>query len=256
MANESLGVTLDNSAIAKTYSTFTGTDITTVFGNMTVTTLQAISYSITRQKAPIYRMGLADPVSMGRSKRGIAGSIIMTMFDRHALADIMKVSRFAAKRGTYETTSANPYKHLSESRPFDAMLGKTLQTAPATEQTIDGSRVSQETILDNGGNSEVGQIYVAQTINNNSTDLGSAVSEAAVPMYADQLLPFDVSMVGANEYGQNAAMRMYGLEILNEGYGASVDDVSNEMQMTYLAKFISPWVPQERTTDGSYRYSS
>lgn len=48
-----IGTTLNDSSIAKTYSTFTGTDITTVFSNMTVTTLQAISYSITRQKAPI-----------------------------------------------------------------------------------------------------------------------------------------------------------------------------------------------------------
>lgn len=234
------GTRLNDSAIAKTYSTFTGTDITTVFGNMTVTTLQAISYSITRQKAPIYRMGLADPVSMGRSKRGIAGSIIMTMFDRHALADIMKVSTFAAKKGSYETTDANPYKHLNESKPFDDMYGKTLQTSPATNQ--ENNTIGQEILLDQGYN-------VGQTVATQSTNLGGAVAESSTPMYADQLLPFDVSMVGANEYGQCAAMRMYGLEILNEGYGASVDDVSNEMQMTYLAKFISPWVPQARVTD-------
>lgn len=249
MARETLGTTLDNIAIAKTYSTFTGTDITTVFGNMTVTTLQAISYSITRQKAPIYRMGLADPVSMGRSKRGIAGSIIMTMFDRHALADIMNASTFAAKKGSYETTDANPYKHLTESKPFATMIGETLQTTAATNQrNYEGSYAGQEDLLDNGLN--VGNIAIGET--GNYTNLGDAISQSATPMYADQLLPFDVTMIGANEYGQNAAMRMYGLEILNEGYGASVDDVSNEMQMTYLAKFISPWVPQERTTDASY----
>lgn len=184
-------------------------------------------------------MGLADPVSMGRSKRGIAGSIIMTMFDRHALADIMHASTFAAKKGSYETTDANPYKTLDESKPFADLYGETLQTTSATNQ-FDGT--GQEIILDQ-------QYNVGSNVSTQSRNLGSYVSESSTPMYADQLLPFDVSMVGANEYGQNAAMRMYGLEILNEGYGASVDDVSNEMQMTYLAKFISPWVPQERTTD-------
>ncbi len=37
---------------------------------------QAINYSVTREKAPIYTMGSADCRSYSRNKRGIAGGLI------------------------------------------------------------------------------------------------------------------------------------------------------------------------------------
>lgn len=56
-----------------------------MIGQFQFAELQAISYSITREKAPIYTMGSADPRSYSRNKRGIAGSIIWINFDRHAM---------------------------------------------------------------------------------------------------------------------------------------------------------------------------
>jgi hypothetical protein len=47
------GATLNNAALSRTYTTFTGTDIYLVFQNVVIATAQGISYSITRQKAPI-----------------------------------------------------------------------------------------------------------------------------------------------------------------------------------------------------------
>ena len=48
-----------------------------------------MSYSVTREKAPIYTLGTADPRSFSRNKRGIAGSLIWVNFDRHALLDLV-----------------------------------------------------------------------------------------------------------------------------------------------------------------------
>ena len=59
--------------------------------------------------------------------------------------------------------------------------------------------------------------------------------------YVDQILPFDVSIVAANEYGSSAQMRLYGCEILNEGSGFSIDDMVIENQMTYVCRTILPW---------------
>ena len=72
-------------AIAKGYNSFSGVDIKGVFANKVIAELQAISYSITREKAPLYTMGSADPRSFSRGKRGIAGTLIFLVFDRHAL---------------------------------------------------------------------------------------------------------------------------------------------------------------------------
>ena len=59
--------------------------------------------------------------------------------------------------------------------------------------------------------------------------------------YVDQILPFDIAIVAANEYGQTAQMRLYGCEILNEGSGFSIDDIVIENQMTYVCRTILPW---------------
>ena len=63
----------------KTYTSFSGCDIVATFGNTVIGELQAITYSIQRQKAPIYTMGSAEPRSFSRGKRGIAGTLVNVM---------------------------------------------------------------------------------------------------------------------------------------------------------------------------------
>ena len=38
-------------------------------------------------------------------------------------------------------------------------------------------------------------------------------------------------------------MAIVGVEILNEGGGLSVDDISNEEQCTYVCRSKTPWIP-------------
>ena len=61
------------------------------------------------------------------------------------------------------------------------------------------------------------------------------------PWMMDQIPPLDASIVAVNEYGTAATMRIYGIEILNEGSGFSIDDIVIENQMTYVARTILPW---------------
>lgn len=65
-----------------------GCDIQAFIESALIGNIQGISFSITREKAPIYVMGHSDPVSFSRGKRGIAGSLIFTNFDREALYDV------------------------------------------------------------------------------------------------------------------------------------------------------------------------
>ena len=55
------------------------------------------------------------------------------------------------------------------------------------------------------------------------TDL-YGLNERAIPWYSDQVLPFNVTLSGANEYGALCAAKILGVEILNEGSGVSIDD--------------------------------
>ena len=73
-----------------TYTSFSGCDIVCTFGTAVIGELQAISYSVTREKAPIYTMGSAELRSVSRGKRGIAGSLVFTVFVRDALIEGLK----------------------------------------------------------------------------------------------------------------------------------------------------------------------
>jgi hypothetical protein len=167
--------------------------------------LQAISYSITREKAPIYTMGSADCRSYSRNKRGIAGSLIWINFDRHSL-----LALFRKARGKFVAD-------VDEIRPQyqDASVGAQAVFTSSLVRTIGPSVGSTIDALDNLTVSEVG-----------------GLKELANPWYSDQILPFDVTIAGANEYGAMAAAKIFGVEILNEGWGSSIDDAVSEMQAT------------------------
>jgi hypothetical protein len=64
--------------------------------------------------------------------------------------------------------------------------------------------------------------------------------QPATPWYTDQMLPFDITIAAANEYGAAASAKLYGVEILNEGFGTSVDDSVLEQQATFIARSILP----------------
>jgi len=226
------GSTLPTSDLQGTYSVFTGTDIYTVFSDSIISTMQGISYSITRQKAPIYTMGSPDPRAIARSKRGIAGSMILTTFDRHALADFMRASQFAAKKLSIETTPTNPYNKTYEiGGESPAVISKAIQSLSPRDAA---------TALQSAANVAASDAGL--------TSASTSMSESVAPMFTDQLMPFDTTLMGSNEYGVGSVMRVFGLEILNEGSGVSIDDTSNEVQMTYISRLISPWVQQTRLT--------
>jgi hypothetical protein len=44
----------------------------------------------------------------------------------------------------------------------------------------------------------------------------------------------------ANEYGAAASSKLFGVEILNEGFGFSVDDSVIEQQATFVARTVAP----------------
>lgn len=58
------------------------------------------------------------------------------------------------------------------------------------------------------------------------------------PVYADEILPFDITITMANEYGQKAVLVIYGVELMNEGSGYSVDSVTTEKAYTFVARRI------------------
>ena len=80
------------SQYSRTFNSFSGADIKVSFGTVVIGELASITYSVTREKAPIFTMGDPNPRSFSRGKRGIAGSLVFTIFDRDALLRIKEGS--------------------------------------------------------------------------------------------------------------------------------------------------------------------
>jgi hypothetical protein len=64
----------------------------------------------------------------------------------------------------------------------------------------------------------------------------SGMKQLAKPWYSDQILPFDITLAGASEYGAATAMKIYGVEILDEGSGVSIAAQVTKMQATFVAR--------------------
>ena len=196
--------------LSRAYASFSGVDIRVVIEGASIGTLQAISYAIQREKAPIYVMGKVDPLSFSRGKRGIAGTLITLMLDRHLLSQVaFEDMKFIADNDEIWPS-------------VDNLRNATPSSGPAGAGGLADLNAPQPQL--------------------NTGDLSTAYSQQS-PWYVDQIPPFDAVIVAANEYGNAAQMRIYGIEILNEGSGFSIDDIVIENQMTYVARTILPWQP-------------
>ena len=191
-----------NDYFTRSFSSFSGADIKVVFAGIEIATLQAISYAIQREKAPIYTLGDPNPRAFSRGKRGIAGSMIFIMFDTHALLDAFKdAGREELARFVTDRNEVNPGQ-------FEESAVDSLDLPPIIAEGPDSYWDSYS---------------------------------VATAFYVDQIPPFDVTILAANETAGGAVMRIWSAEIMNEGYGISVDDMVSEMQCTYVCRMITRW---------------
>lgn len=142
--------------------------------------LQTLSISTHREKAPVRTLGRIYPHAYTRGTRTLAGSLIFTVMNRHALYELLEAHTAYANTG-----------------------------------------------VKSGGGS-----YPAL--------------EAAL---VDQLGPFDITILGSNEVGDNSYAVLYGVEIVNEGQTLSIEDLITECVMQFVARDYEPLRPlTERRT--------
>ena len=205
----------------KTYTTFGGCDIVPTFNGKVIGEIQAITYSLTREKVPVYTMGSAEPRSFSRGKRGIAGNLVFISFNRDALL---------AELGD---------KSISKYKANDPAWLKDQQSAQfiSIEQwdAYMSNLASSE-----GGNGEDNVVGFTRNL----------VTDEAKPKYADEILPFDITISLANEYGNKAVTVIYGVEILNEGIGFSIDAPTSERAYTFVARSVDTMTPVDEENLG------
>ena len=200
----------------KTYSTFGGSDIVCSFDDVVIGECQAITYSITREKVAVYTLGSAEPRSFSRGKRGIAGNLVFIVFNRDALLSSLGDRKISKYKGNDVVTILNEYdtRFLSMDKWDDYMTNAALDNAGQPDEYTN-----------------------------------ALVNDQAKAIYADELLPFDITISCANEYGQRAVTVIYGVEILNEGVGFSIDSPTSERAYTFVARAVDSMVPVAGDTE-------
>ena len=205
----------------KTYSTFGGCDIVATFNGKVIGELQAITYSLTREKVPVYTMGSAEPRSFSRGKRGIAGNLVFVSFNRDALLSELSD------------------KSISKYKANDSAWLKDKESAQFI--SIEQWDAFMSDLANPNGTSGAG------VLNDN---ISSLVTDDAKPKYADEVLPFDITISLANEYGNKAVTVIYGVEILNEGIGFSIDAPTSERAYTFVARSVDTMTPVDEDNLG------
>mgnify|MGYP001594639394 CR=1 FL=1 len=133
-----------------------------------------------------------DPRGFSKGKRGIAGSLIFTIFDRSALGRIIN----------------------EEGRPVKYFARATDIASPGEYSATTGNRIRREDTEGLAANRN-------QTV---TTDGLFFTNDQRVVNYVDQIPPFDVVLSAQNEVGNRMYMQIFGIQLLNQGSGVSVDD--------------------------------
>lgn len=202
------------SSYQNTYTSIPGSQIKALWAGKDMGTLQGITVSISAEKSPIYVMGFQTCRGYTTNKIGIAGSAVFLNIDRDALWDqrtdpenkIVSASRtaFAIEGGTPAATAND----RSVSNPITAVAETDTATFQAPNQkTLQESLAKEQ------------------------------------PLYAAQLREFDVVLTGFDFQGRGAYKAIRGVELINEGFATSIDDTILESQFTFVAREVTPWIP-------------
>lgn len=206
------------------YQSFSGSDIVATFGGRVIGELLSVTWSVTREKAPNYTMGFKNPRGFARGRRGIAGSLVFGVFDRNALLDEMRkgatdrygddVNRFH----TYKVDTATGERFVESNKATDAERGIGL---------YDGFDFGDPRAF-NEGLSRIAE----------NRDLLETTGWNTNIEYADQLMPFNITINAANETGAKAKLTLIDVEILNQGMGMSIDDLATSQNYTFVCRDI------------------
>ena len=211
----------------ETYSAISGADIHAVFGNFKFGSIQMIRYATQREKAFIYTMGSPTPRATARGKRSVSGAFVFTMIDREGLVKSMR--------------NAGDNRQIFLSKDESANFANAANNAaPNTEDKIKAAFNGGGTFGNTGTTGSGFNPYVETSVFK-SSNFGDTTNA----YLSDQLLPFDITVVGVPEYGAQYAKRLiiHGVEIMTEASGSSIDDLVLEKQQAFIARGISDWTP-------------
>jgi hypothetical protein len=206
------------------YRAFSGANIYATIGSRQIGTLQALTVSVTREVAALYSFSDANPKAFVKGKRGIAGSLVFTQFDRHAL--LMDLFKEAFNKPLETETGLFHTRFLGLDNQQSLLGGESIATRNF-EQNIGANAA----LAFDGG--------VAQSLQTELNSVYDMVRNQRL-RYSDQIPEFDITVTMINESGDAAFCVVGGIVLVNEGWGYTLDDLVSEVAFTYVARYVTP----------------
>lgn len=214
--------------IRQQYSTFSGTDVVLMLGDVEVGTATAYVVNVRRSKVPQFTFGDPDPKAITRGKRQIDGQItgIMMHQDNFIAAMNQIVSAYTDKSSwIYHAGQAFIQQRLS--------LYASMMNADQSSNQAGGSNPGAT-----GGNYFISNITDPNNVNQVLTQL----IEFA-PINLDELLPIDAVLVGVNENGQAGISTILAMEFTDHANAFSSDTTAAIEQASFVARDYIAWQP-------------
>ena len=226
------------------FQSLSGSEIHAVFGNLKFADIQMIKYASSRQKAPVYTMGSADLRAIARGPRSINGALIFSHLSKQNLVEKMGEAGYKVFLSNDETANYNSAykKQGAAGTPGDANTLKR-QALRASGTIANYGAVSKNGLSTDAGTFD--PFAVGEDIYNLS-NFGQVQSA----FLADQLPPFDITLVGIPETAAQGlldktykpqSLVLRGVEFVSEASGTSIEDLVIEKQMSFLARSLQDW---------------
>lgn len=238
----------------RVYRSLSGSEIHAVFGNIKFGDIQMIKYAISRQKVPVYTMGSADLRAIARGVRSINGALVFSHLSTGGLVAEMKKAgskvflshdELANYNAEYQQTGNMTQTQRLALQASGSVGFVGTVTAGNNQNLNQGSTLNP---LQSNGTNNFNPFAVGTAVNNLSNY--GRLSEAWL---ADQLPPFDITLIGVPETAGNElsgannstfkpqSLVLRGVEFVSEASGTSIEDLVIEKQMAFLARSIKDW---------------
>jgi hypothetical protein len=226
---------------------FTGGDLQAWINNIKVGNLESITCSISVEVAGNYVMGRRDAVLYSTGKRVLVGSLVFSQYDKHALLEqVFQVSRnnIATIGDLWSPDHTDAYSLASDNAVLTTPTG-----VGASAAYLELARDE-----DTGGGSFLGALGLTREQFNEQLKEQLVTTARLVGArkfnYSDQLPPFDLTLTGVTQAGQAAACSIFGIQISQETFGFSQNDIGNSVGMSFVALAATPWRPVDPSSSG------
>lgn len=183
--------------------------------------IQGIAYSEQRQKVPIYTFGSTDPKQFLRGNRAIIGRFngVTLLPDSLILAIVKAISDYMSGKESAGLTLFPKDKYLYGNR--EELIARYVHIANMIGLPTNGEYWKTKQL---------------------TTDKLDIEYDETVPVYLNELPPFDVIIQGMNEYGKKAVKWIYGCEFTDESSFITMQGTTQILESAnFVARTASPW---------------